>query len=203
MGQDFFSDVSGPIPFRPLMKPSQVSATVIPSGVTAPRPVTTTRRHPVRGAAQRPEASRDRGCDEEGRDARCERRPLQQADARHEHGRVLLGVEDHGRRPVGPGKSARVANRHPPGLQIDAPAPVTRRLEVGRRCAGETRLFITPGFSFRIVDRMVTNFHLPESTLMMLVCAFGGYERVMRAYRHAVVQRYRFFSYGDAMLLER
>ncbi|MEQ1439395.1 tRNA preQ1(34) S-adenosylmethionine ribosyltransferase-isomerase QueA [Fontimonas sp. SYSU GA230001] len=69
--------------------------------------------------------------------------------------------------------------------------------------SGETRLFITPGFRFRVVDRLLTNFHLPESTLMMLVCAFGGYERVMRAYRHAVAQRYRFFSYGDAMLLDR
>ena len=68
---------------------------------------------------------------------------------------------------------------------------------------GETRLFITPGFAFRIVDRLLTNFHLPESTLMMLVTAFGGYERVMAAYRHAVAQRYRFFSYGDAMLIDR
>ncbi|MFP5505894.1 MAG: tRNA preQ1(34) S-adenosylmethionine ribosyltransferase-isomerase QueA [Gammaproteobacteria bacterium] len=69
--------------------------------------------------------------------------------------------------------------------------------------SGETRLFITPGFEFRVVDALVTNFHLPESTLPMLVCAFGGYEPVMRAYRHAVEQRYRFFSYGDAMFLER
>ena len=68
---------------------------------------------------------------------------------------------------------------------------------------GETRLFITPGFDFRVVDRLLTNFHLPESTLMMLVTAFGGYARVMAAYRHAVAQRYRFFSYGDAMLLDR
>jgi S-adenosylmethionine:tRNA ribosyltransferase-isomerase len=68
--------------------------------------------------------------------------------------------------------------------------------------SGETRLFITPGFRFRVVDRLLTNFHLPESTLMMLVCAFGGYERAMRAYRHAVAQRYRFFSYGDAMLID-
>lgn len=69
--------------------------------------------------------------------------------------------------------------------------------------AGETRLFITPGYEFRVVDALITNFHLPESTLLMLVCAFGGYEPVMRAYRHAVEQRYRFFSYGDAMFLER
>ncbi len=68
---------------------------------------------------------------------------------------------------------------------------------------GETRLFITPGYSFRVVDALLTNFHLPESSLIMLVAAFGGYERVMAAYRHAVAQRYRFFSYGDAMFLER
>lgn len=66
---------------------------------------------------------------------------------------------------------------------------------------GETRLFITPGYAFRTVDALLTNFHLPESTLLMLVCAFGGYQRVLAAYRHAVAQRYRFFSYGDAMFL--
>jgi S-adenosylmethionine:tRNA ribosyltransferase-isomerase len=66
---------------------------------------------------------------------------------------------------------------------------------------GDTRLFIRPGYRFRSVDGMITNFHLPQSTLLMLVSAFAGYERVMRAYRHAVNQRYRFFSYGDAMFL--
>lgn len=68
---------------------------------------------------------------------------------------------------------------------------------------GETRLFITPGYQFRVIDALLTNFHLPESTLLMLVCAFGGFDQVMAAYRHAVAQRYRFFSYGDAMFLER
>jgi S-adenosylmethionine:tRNA ribosyltransferase-isomerase len=68
---------------------------------------------------------------------------------------------------------------------------------------GETSIFITPGFGFRVVDLLVTNFHLPKSTLMMLVSAFAGYEAVMATYRHAVERRYRFFSYGDAMLLER
>lgn len=68
---------------------------------------------------------------------------------------------------------------------------------------GDTRLFIRPGYEFRVVDRLLTNFHLPKSTLLMLVSAFAGYERVMSAYRHAVAQRYRFFSYGDAMLLQR
>jgi len=67
--------------------------------------------------------------------------------------------------------------------------------------AGETALFIYPGYAFRVVDAMVTNFHLPESTLLMLVCAFAGRERVLAAYRHAVEQQYRFFSYGDAMFV--
>lgn len=66
---------------------------------------------------------------------------------------------------------------------------------------GETRLFIHPGYRFRVVDAMLTNFHLPESTLLMLVAAFGGYANVMNAYRHAVEKRYRFFSYGDAMFI--
>jgi len=69
--------------------------------------------------------------------------------------------------------------------------------------ARETELFITPGFRFQVVDRLITNFHLPRSTLLMLVCAFAGYEHTMALYRHAVEVRYRFFSYGDAMLLAR
>ena len=68
---------------------------------------------------------------------------------------------------------------------------------------GDTDIFITPGFQFRVVDRLITNFHLPKSTLMMLVSAFAGHAHVMALYRHAIAQRYRFFSYGDAMLLER
>ncbi len=68
---------------------------------------------------------------------------------------------------------------------------------------GETRLFIRPGYGFRIAERLLTNFHLPRSTLLMLVCAFAGTENVRRAYRHAVDSRYRFFSYGDAMLIDR
>ncbi len=67
----------------------------------------------------------------------------------------------------------------------------------------ETEIFITPGFDFKVVDLMITNFHLPKSTLMMLVSAFAGYEHIMSIYKHAVEQRYRFFSYGDAMLLQR
>ncbi|HEX9506369.1 MAG TPA: S-adenosylmethionine:tRNA ribosyltransferase-isomerase, partial [Acidimicrobiia bacterium] len=66
--------------------------------------------------------------------------------------------------------------------------------------AGDTSLFVYPPYTFRAVDRLLTNFHLPRSTLLMLVCAFGGYEHVMGAYREAVKERYRFYSYGDAMV---
>ena len=69
--------------------------------------------------------------------------------------------------------------------------------------SAETQLFILPGYAFRVVDRLITNFHLPRSTLLMLVSAFAGGDNIRRAYRHAVAARYRFFSYGDAMLLER
>ncbi|AEG94743.1 tRNA preQ1(34) S-adenosylmethionine ribosyltransferase-isomerase QueA [Ramlibacter tataouinensis] len=71
------------------------------------------------------------------------------------------------------------------------------------QASGDTRIFITPGFGFRLVDLLVTNFHLPKSTLMMLVSAFAGHAQVMDLYRHAIARRYRFFSYGDAMLLAR
>jgi len=68
--------------------------------------------------------------------------------------------------------------------------------------SGDTDIFIYPGYAFKSVDALLTNFHLPESTLLMLVCAFAGYETTMRAYQHAVEQEYRFFSYGDAMFIE-
>jgi S-adenosylmethionine:tRNA ribosyltransferase-isomerase len=74
------------------------------------------------------------------------------------------------------------------------------QLEAG---CGDTNLFITPGYRFHSVDALLTNFHLPESTLLMLVSAFAGYETIMQAYRHAIEQSYRFFSYGDAMFLAR
>ena len=75
----------------------------------------------------------------------------------------------------------------------------------GRLVAGsdDTQIFITPGYRFKTVSRLITNFHLPKSTLMMLVSAFAGYDRIRTAYAHAISRRYRFFSYGDAMLLER
>jgi S-adenosylmethionine:tRNA ribosyltransferase-isomerase len=69
--------------------------------------------------------------------------------------------------------------------------------------AGDTNIFITPGYDFRVVDVLFTNFHLPKSTLLMLVSAFGGMEALRAAYQHAVAKKYRFFSYGDAMLIER
>ncbi|ABI72543.1 tRNA preQ1(34) S-adenosylmethionine ribosyltransferase-isomerase QueA [Shewanella frigidimarina] len=69
--------------------------------------------------------------------------------------------------------------------------------------SGDTDIFIYPGFQFKVVDAMVTNFHLPESTLIMLLSAFAGYEAVMKAYQHAITQKYRFFSYGDAMFVTK
>jgi S-adenosylmethionine:tRNA ribosyltransferase-isomerase len=81
-----------------------------------------------------------------------------------------------------------------------------RALEAAARSEaleGETDLFITPGFEFRVVKRLLTNFHLPRSTLLMLVSAFAGRENIRKAYAHAIAERYRFFSYGDAMLIER
>ena len=77
--------------------------------------------------------------------------------------------------------------------------------QTGKLLAGssDTQLFVTPGYQFKTVDRLITNFHLPKSTLMMLVSAFAGVDRIRHAYSHAIAQRYRFFSYGDAMLLDR
>ncbi|MBE7419699.1 MAG: tRNA preQ1(34) S-adenosylmethionine ribosyltransferase-isomerase QueA [Ideonella sp.] len=109
---------------------------------------------------------------------------------------------------------ATVAAAHARGARVVAAGTTTLRAlesaalaaagdEVLAAGARETELFITPGFRFRVVDRLVTNFHLPRSTLLMLVCAFAGYEHAMALYRHAVEARYRFFSYGDAMLLAR
>jgi len=102
--------------------------------------------------------------------------------------------------------AAIAATRAAGGRVLAVGTTVTRALESafadGGVMSGDTRLFITPGYRFRAVDLLLTNTHLPESTLLMLVCAFGGYERLMAAYRHAVAERYRFFSYGDAMLIE-
>jgi S-adenosylmethionine:tRNA ribosyltransferase-isomerase len=83
---------------------------------------------------------------------------------------------------------------------LESAAAVDGTVKVG---PGETALFVTPGFRFRVIDRLITNFHLPKSTLLMLVAAFGGYEAMRAAYRHAIDVNYRFFSYGDAMLITR
>lgn len=82
---------------------------------------------------------------------------------------------------------------------LEYAARETGRVQAG---SGEADLFVYPGFQFRVVGAMLTNFHLPQSTLLMLVCAFGGKEQVMAAYRHAVEEKYRFYSYGDCMLVE-
>ncbi|HVN45949.1 MAG TPA: tRNA preQ1(34) S-adenosylmethionine ribosyltransferase-isomerase QueA [Steroidobacteraceae bacterium] len=109
--------------------------------------------------------------------------------------------------------SAIAATRAAGGRVVAVGTTVVRALESAALAApeaatpapwqGETRLFITPGFRFRVCDLLLTNFHLPESTLLMLACAFGGTAAVLAAYAHAVRERYRFFSYGDAMLLTR
>ena len=86
----------------------------------------------------------------------------------------------------------------------NASAPTTREpANAATTQTGDTRLFITPGFPYQVVDAMITNFHLPQSTLLMLVAAFIGLHPMRQAYQHAIEQRYRFFSYGDAMFLER
>lgn len=120
-------------------------------------------------------------------------------------------VEDHRLHPerfeIGADTVAAIERTRQRGGRIVAVGTTTvRALESAARrglapMTGETDLFIYPGFEFRIVDALVTNFHLPESSLLMLVAAFAGRELTLRAYRHAVAQRYRFFSYGDAMLL--
>jgi len=90
-----------------------------------------------------------------------------------------------------------------PGVQVGVPDGRGRGGPARGAGARETALFVTPGFRFRVVDLLLTNFHLPKSTLLMLVSAFAGIDRIRAAYAHAIEQRYRFFSYGDAMLLER
>jgi len=110
---------------------------------------------------------------------------------------------------VSPAAAAAINRRRETGGRVWAVGTtVVRTLETVsaadgtvRPDAGDTSLFIYPPYTFRAVDRLVTNFHLPRSTLLMLVCAFGGYEHVMRAYREAIERGYRFYSYGDAMAI--
>ncbi len=109
---------------------------------------------------------------------------------------------------ISQGACERINNAKKAGRRIVAVGTtVVRTLETSAKnnrvspFEGETDIFIFPGYRFKIVDALFTNFHLPESTLLMLVCAFGGRENVMNAYRHAVKQKYRFYSYGDAMFI--
>ncbi len=105
--------------------------------------------------------------------------------------------------------AAIAATRAAGGRVVGVGTTTLRALESAARAGvlvphtGETDIFITPGFNFRVVDLLLTNFHLPRSTLMMLVSAFAGHAHIQALYRHAVETRYRFFSYGDAMLLQR
>jgi len=105
-----------------------------------------------------------------------------------------------------------VQDTHARGAKVVAVGTTaTRALESAARAhggtlapwSGETDIFIYPGYRFAVIDRLMTNFHLPESTLLMLVSALAGRERIMQAYQHAIASRYRFFSYGDAMLIDR
>ena len=121
--------------------------------------------------------------------------------------RINEHVMHHERYAIPPETLQAIADCRARGGQVVAVGTTTvRTLESWARnqeVSGDTNIFITPGFEFRVVDRLITNFHLPKSTLMMLVSAFAGHERVMQLYAHAVAQRYRFFSYGDSMLLAR
>ena len=116
---------------------------------------------------------------------------------------------------------SRLNNRHATGLTgqkalggriISVGTTVVRALESAAQAnqsgrldafSGDTELFIRPGYRFRVVDALITNFHLPRSTLLMMVCAFAGYEKIMQAYRYAIDHDFRFYSYGDAMFVER
>lgn len=102
-------------------------------------------------------------------------------------------------------RAAKVAGRNVIAVGTTSMRALESASQAGELKAGsdDTRLFITPGYVFKTVDRLITNFHLPKSTLLMLVSAFAGYHEIHAAYQHAIAQRYRFFSYGDAMLLTR
>ena len=121
--------------------------------------------------------------------------------------RIEEHVMHHERYAIPPETLRAIADCRARGGRVVAVGTTTvRTLESWARSGettGNTNIFITPGFRFRMVDVLVTNFHLPKSTLMMLVSAFAGHEHVMALYRHAVAQGYRFFSYGDAMLLHK
>src|SRR3546814_10561881 len=112
---------------------------------------------------------------------------------------------------IGADVAARINDTHVAGGRVVAVGTTSLRLLESaatddgtvRPFTGETAIFITPGYRFRAVDMLLTNFHLPRSTLFMLVAAFAGLDRMKAAYAHAIAARYRFYSYGDAFLLPR
>mgnify|MGYP006170125279 CR=1 FL=1 len=122
-------------------------------------------------------------------------------------GRIEDHVMHHERYAIPPATLQAISDCRARGGRVVAVGTTTvRTLESWAKtgqASGDTNIFITPGFAFQVVDVLITNFHLPKSTLMMLVSAFAGYEHIMALYRHAIAHNYRFFSYGDAMLLER
>ena len=185
------------------------------------RPTSATRRRPKTPSATRPSTPRARapsprrppGCTST---SRCSRQSRTRARSSR-RSRCTSAPGPFSRcgsrksRSTGCTKSATRSLRTPssgsPGRRVLAVGTTSlRALETAALTGsleGETDLFVYPGFEFRIVKRLLTNFHLPKSTLLMLACAFGGKERVLNAYHHAVQNEYRFFSYGDAMLIEQ
>ena len=130
----------------------------------------------------------------------------------HRHKQILASLQFGGELDSGTRHAVRAAKKwaKAEGRRITAICTTSlRALESAaldgplRAGLGDTHLFITPGFHFNIVDRLFTNFHLPRSTLLMLVSAFAGTEVIRNAYEHAIAQGYRFFSYGDALLMDR
>jgi len=111
----------------------------------------------------------------------------------------LRTLESAARRALETGDSA-MESAVKSALESNTPSGLADKLTAGQ---WETDIFITPGYEFKLVDALITNFHLPKSTLLMLVSAFAGFETIRGAYAHAIAERYRFFSYGDAMFLER
>ena len=163
-------------------------------GQACVRHIARRRRHLPAGAGAGHRAARDAHRIPGGAasDLRCHQRRARRRrprDCRGHHG----GEEPGDRRRAGRCRGARAAGAEAPLGAAPGQGP--------RPFRGSTRLFIKPGYRFRAVDAMVTNFHLPESTLLMLCAAFVGRETLLAAYAHAVEERYRFFSYGDAMFL--
>lgn len=130
--------------------------------------------------------------------------PMKHEDiARHEMHFELFTIPEHTATIINQAKQVgqRITAVGTTSLRaLESSVNSSRQLQAGH---GDTNLFITPGFQFNIVDRLITNFHLPKSSLLLLVSAFAGYDLIRQTYQYAIANEYRFFSYGDAMLLER